>query len=47
MSIGYDYNNHSYLFISPIMSYNKTKIAVYDPEKGYNKAAKIYKTFHE
>ncbi len=28
------------------MSYNKTKIAVYEPALGYNKAAKIYKTFH-
>lgn len=29
------------------MSYNKTKIPVYDPKTGYNKAAKIYKTFHK
>lgn len=28
------------------MSYNKSKIPVYDPQTGYNKAAKIYKTFH-
>ena len=29
------------------MSYNKTKIAVLDPKTWYNKAAKIYKTFHK
>lgn len=28
------------------MWYNKSKIAVLDPKIGYNKAAKIYKTFH-
>lgn len=29
------------------MSYKKTKIAVVDPQTWYNKAAKIYKTFHD
>lgn len=29
------------------MSYKKTKIAVVDPKTWYNKAAKIYKTFHQ
>jgi ubiquinone/menaquinone biosynthesis C-methylase UbiE len=29
------------------MWYNKSKIAVLDPQTGYNKAAKIYKTFHK
>ncbi len=29
------------------MWYNKHKIPVLDPETGYNKAAKIYKTFHK